>query len=78
MRLIKAKAKEQFTMGGKIYNVGDSDMFTEDQIKRLKHLLDVETESESEQPAISEQPPVDKMVKRGRPKLKNKSEDLKE
>lgn len=73
MNIIKAKVKSSFTMGGINYEAGQVCDFTLDQTQRLKHLLDVNiatepgpVEQEINESPISEQPPVDKMIKRGR------------
>lgn len=66
--MIKAKVKEDFTMGGVNYTAGVVDLFTDDQVKRLPHLLEPVTES------VVEKPPVDKSVKTD--KIKKKSQNL--
>jgi len=70
---MKAKIKQDFTMGGISYKFGEIYDFTEDQVKRLPHLLDVNIENQNIKPKSFEVSPMDKMVgskKRNKPKNK--------
>lgn len=70
IKLIKAIVKNSFTMGGKWYEKGNVDNFSEDQVKRLSHLL--QEVKDVPQVPVSVQPPADKMVKES--KIKKREE----
>lgn len=74
----QAKVKEDFTMGGIFYKSGDIKDFTDDQVKRLRHLLEEiipESITVENEKSFLENTAQDKMVGsekrgRGRPKTK--------